>query len=329
MKLKEASMKAWLDLKLVIDLFIIISVMSLLSIPLVLAGEPQNSVTAKSQAQPVVQATGTPDPEKTMTQALDAFEASNSIDFLMEKPPLMQSTALDAASPTLVPAPPPASHAAPTPVTLQVLQGRVVQEADEVAMLVSEKCSQNGNAADGASSCARVYSNGHRATVLTQNANEGDEIKQQTVVEEFDGDNALLYRKTIRHRVDYNYLNDRKAMEKEFFDIIYQPAGKKTTRELMVYEYFLDTGKTKSLSWTQYQQVGNEPKAELAYHALLRYGNDGSPDRGLAESWAQGKKIETFMNWSRRSKGFATLDDETWGQWEGWIRNVSLQAYLP
>ena len=41
------------------------------------------------------------------------------------------------------------------------------------------------------------------------------------------------------------------------------------------------------------------------------------------------QKAETFMNWSRSSKGLAALDEETWEQWEGWIQNVSLQAYLP
>lgn len=197
-------------------------------------------------------------------------------------------------------------------------------------MLVSEQCSQNGDTAQSTNSCSRVYSNGHHATVITQNANEGDELKDQTVIEEFDKDNALLFKKTIRHRVDFNYLNDQtKAKEKEFFDIVYQATGKKTTRELMVYEYFLETGKAKSLSWTQYKQIGNEPKAGLTYHAVLRYADDGSPFRGIAEKWDAGKKTETFMNWSRLSKGFATLDEETWGEWEGWIRNVSLQAYLP
>jgi hypothetical protein len=243
--------------------------------------------------------------------------------------PLTQSTSPEAASTTPVSTLLPENSASRAPVPLQDLQATGLKETDEVAMLVSEQCSQGGKTGDGMNSCARVYSNGHRATVLTQNANEGDEIKHQTIIEEFDGNNTLLYRKTIRHRTDYNYLKDQKAKEKEFFDIIYQPAGRKTTRELMVYEYFLDTGKTKSLSWTQYQQVSDEPKAELVYHAMLRYGNDGNPERGLAERWLQGKKAETFMNWSRRSKGFATLDETSWNQWEGWIRNVSLQAYLP
>ncbi len=258
-----------------------------------------------------------------MAQALDAYSSGNSVDFLMEKPPLTQSTARDVVSPVLVPETP-----AP-PVTLQVLQGKIVQEAEGVAMLVSEQCSQNGAAAEGSNSCERVYSNGHHTTVLTQNANEGDELKNQTIIEEFDGDNTLLFRKTLRHRVDYNYLKDQKFKEKEFFDITYQPAGRKTTRELMVYEYFPATSRVKSLSWTQYQQIASEPKAELVYHALLRYGADGNPDRGLAEQWNKGEKTETFMNWSRQTKGFATLDEETWKQWESWIQNVSLQAYLP
>lgn len=326
MNRREKSLALKFSMRWTIELFLIASFISLMSIPLALARESQTSVspvTAQGQAQPVITATATPEPEKTMTQALETYSSSNSVDFLMEAPPLTQSTAMDAASPVLVPKPP------AVPVTLQVLEGTIFEETDEVAMLVTEQCSQSGNAVAGTSSCERVYSNGHHATVLTQNANEGDELKHQTVVEEFDGDNTLLYRKTIRHRVDYNYLKDQKAKEKEFFDIIYQPAGKKTTRELMVYEYFLDTGKTKSLSWTQYKQIASEPKAELAYHALLRYGDDGSPDRGLAERWDHGVKADTFMNWSRQSKGFATLDEETWGQWEGWIRNVSLQAYLP
>jgi hypothetical protein len=327
MKLKEENLRIALPIWLV-DLFLIISLISLLSIPLALARESQNPADA-APSQQAAQTAAATDPEKTMTQALDVFEAGNSIDFLMEAPTLTQSTSPDTALPTMIPAGPPESNSSREPSALQTPQIPAFQAAEEVAMLVSEQCNQSGKTTDGMNSCVRVYSNGHRATVLTQNANEGDEIKHQTVIEEFDGNHTLLYRKTIRHRLDYNYLKDQKAKGKEFFDIIYQPAGRKTTRELMVYEYFLDTGKAKSLSWTQYQQISNEPKAELIYHALLRYGDDGNPDRGLAERWSRGQRAETFMNWSRRSKGFATLDEITWEQWEGWIRNVSLQAYLP
>ena len=329
MNLKEKSLVLDFSGRWLIDLILMVSFLYLLSIPLALAREAAVPVTAKDPAQPVVLATGTPELEKSAAQTLAPYTTVNSVDFLMESSTLSRRLASETGPSVIAPEPPPVNDTDPKPVTLPVLQGTVVPESDEVAMLVSEQCSQNGSAAESTSSCARVYSNGHRATVLTQNANEGDELKTQTVIEEFDSNNILLHRKTIRHRVDYNYLKDKKAKEKELFDIIYQPTGKKTTRELMVYEYFLDTGKAKSLSWTQYQQIASEPKAELAYHALLRYGDDGSPDRGLAERWNQGKKTATFMNWSRHSKGFAALDKETWGQWEGWIRNVSPQSHLP
>jgi hypothetical protein len=317
---KECS-SGWL-----IDLIFITSLILTLCAPLALAGEAQPVAAVKDQAQPEVPAGQAPaGSEKAMAQALDSASTADSINFLMDNSPLAKGPVAEAAPTIAVPEPAP-KPVSPSDIRLEVLEGRVVEESDEVAMLVSEQCD---NAGEGASSCERAYSNGHHATVVTQNANEGDEFKSQTVVEEFDADNTLLYRKTIRNRVDYNYVNDKKAKEKEFFDIIYQPAGKKTTRELMVYEYFLDTGKTKSLSWTQYKQIGHEPKAELVYHALLRYGDDGSPVRGLAERWDHGQKADTFMNWSRQSKGYATLDEEAWGQWEGWIRTVSMQAYLP
>jgi len=313
----------------IIDLFLVMSLIVLLSTPLALAREAEVPFDGKEQAQPTVAPSTAPETVPSPEQALQAPSDGSSVDFLMEGSPLGPSQTGPQSRTISNPEPAAPETSTPVPAITGHPSKPVTERADEVAMLVSEQCSQNGDATEGSTSCERVYSNGHRTTVLTQNANEGDELKHQTIVEEFDETNTLLYKKTIRHRVDYNYLNDQKAKEKEFFDIIYQPAGKKTTRTLMVYEYSLDTGKTRSLSWTQYQQIGNEPKAGLVYHAMLRYGEDGSPDRGLAEKWNAGEKAEIFMDWSRLSKGYETLDQKTWGQWESWIRNASMQAYLP
>lgn len=331
MNTKEKSMVSDFSIGWLIDLIVLTSLISLLIIPSALASEAQGPAasTATEQVQPVVSAAAAPEPEKAMTQALDSYAAGNSINFLMESSPLAGSVPTQAGASVSTPGSATPAAANPVPVTLQVLEGTVLQRTDEVAMLVSEQCSQNGAAAEGSNSCERVYSNGHHATVLTQNANEGDELKHQTVIEEFDEDNTLLYRKTIRHREDFNYLGGQKTKEKDLFDITYQPAGKKVTRELMVYEYFLGTGKAKSLSWTQYEQIGNESKAGLVYHALLRFDQDGNPDRGVADRWDRGEKTATYMDWNRHSQGYATLDLETWKEWEGWIRNVSMQAYLP
>jgi len=197
---------------------------------------------------------------------------------------------------------------------------------EEVAFLLAEECSEKDN---NVIACHRTYSNGNRATVVTQTSQEGDELKRQTVIEESNREGTLLYRKTIRHRLDYNYREGQKTKEKELFDIIYQPADKPATRELMVYEYSLETGTPRSLSWTQYKQTDKEGWASLTFHTLLRYGDDGAPERAIAEAWHQGKKTETFMDWNRRATGYALWDKDAWKQWEGWIRNVSLQAYLP
>ena len=309
----------------IIATFFAIAMISIARMPLALANENKAPDAGKHPSK-AVSALAAPETGAPSSHARVAQSPQTSVDFLMEGSPALSQTSAGETS-QLVPVTTPTPEA--TAVRLEVLQGTVVEEAEEVAMLVSEQCSQSGNAAQGTNACERVYSNGHHAAVLTQSANEGDEMKSQTVIEEFDGENTLLFKKTIRHRVDYNYLNDQKAKEKEFFDIIYQPVGKKTTRELMVYEYFLDSGKTRSLSWTQYKQIGSEPKAELIYNATLRYGADGAPDRGIAEQWNKGAKAETFLNWDRHSNNYATLDPDTWQQWEGWIRNVSLQAYLP
>lgn len=329
MNRSESDLGFDISMRWIIDLFLIMALVSLLSIPLALAQEAEVPFDGKDPAQPVVQATAISEPVKITPQAPETPPNANSVDFLMQESPLSREPASTTAPSVLTPKPAPGVAVDPVPAALSDPQGLAVEKTGEVAMLVSEQCSQNGGASEGTTSCERVYSNGHHATVLTQNANEGDELKRQTIIEEFDGNNSLLFKKTIRHRVDFNYLQDQKAKEKEFFDIIYQPVGRKTTRELMVCEYFLGTGKTRSLSWTQYQQIASEPKAGLVYHAVLRYGEDGNPDRGLAERWDAAGKAETLMNWNRLSKGYATLDQETWGLWESWIRNVSLQAYLP
>jgi len=276
------------------------------------------------QQQPSIAAAQNTMPATNQTGEADSPIAATSIDFIMD------TSAISA---------PPTEPAAPlvpdltfeniaSPPLSPVAAPRPPKDAAEVALLVSEKCA-DAPGGDGTMTCRRNYSNGHYAKILTERSSEGDEAKEQVIIEEFAQDGSLLYRKTIRHRIDYNYLNDRKSKEQEFFDIVVQPTGKKTTRELMVYQYFLDTGKLRSMAWTQYKQIGFEAKAGLVYHASLRYGEDGSPERAIAERWEDGKKAASYMNWSRISRGFADLDPMAWEQWENWIRNVALQAYLP
>ena len=306
-----------------------IALFFILDIPFTLAGNTPEPLKSRDQSQPTIQANAPATTSQNAHSASEQSQAGDSIFFLTEhstlsKGPTPSGIEIEASA---LPFTPDTASTAQLPAP--ELNTLMDDKKNEVAMLVSEQCSQDEKSSEGILTCTRVYSNGNHAKVLSQSVHEGDEFKQQTIIEEFNSEGALLYKKTIRHRVDYNYLNDQKTKEKDLFDIIYQPVGKKTTRELMVYQYFLDTGKTKSLSWTQYKQIGDKTRAGLAYHTLLQFAEDGSPERGLAEKWNHGQKAATFMDWSRPSNGDASLNRSEWNQWEGWIRNVSLQAYLP
>lgn len=298
----------------VVEIILTFLVVLLLVIPAALADQQPVDVAPGNPPTPTVSMTSPTQEKAPATQP----PANHSVDFLMEA----SSLSRQGAAPQPPSAQPLPGEAPPMPLPPTIVSA----EAEDVSVLVSEQCDEG---AEGTSSCSRVYSDGHYAKVLSQRSDEGDEFKQQTVIEEFDKDNELLSKKTIRYRVDYGYLQDQKGKEQELFDITQQIQGKPTTRELMVYKYSLDTGNPKTLTWTQYKQVGDEPKAGLTYRASLAYTDDGRPDRGIAEQWDKGQKVATFLDWSRFDRGLTKPNPESWAQWESWVKNVSLQARLP
>ena len=204
-----------------------------------------------------------------------------------------------------------------------------VENPEGVTTLISETCKQQGETGEGVLSCNRLYSNGHRATVVTQRAAAGDEFKLQSVIKEYGRSDQLVSTKTIRQRIDYNYYEEDKGKERELLDIVHEAEGKPTVRELLIRQYHLDTGKMKRLTWARYEQVEDSKTATLIYHASLRYDSDGAPMRGVAEHWNAGKKIESYLNWNALAPNRPGLSRQSWHAWESWIQNISLQAYLP
>lgn len=274
------------------------------------AGEAEAGLKPREETQPVVDALT---PIQKQPQVASAPTAKTTIDFIRPASPLSStSEALELAE---------SIQEKPLSVSPEKVMG------EPLNTLVSEKCSESGAAKEGTNTCMRTYSNGYHAKIVSQHSDEGDEFKRQTLIEEYDPNERLLYKKTIRQRVDFNYFKEKKTKEKELFDIVYQPTGKKATRELIVYQYYLDTEKLRTLSWTQYKQIGNQPKASLNFYTTLRYGEDGSPERGIAEKWEEGHKITSFMNWNRLSStGFTDLNQDSWEHWEHWIQGMALQA---
>ena len=195
-------------------------------------------------------------------------------------------------------------------------------------MLVSETCKKADGNDPGTLSCDRVYSNGHYARIVTQRATLGDQYKQQSVITEFDREDHLVYKKTVRQRIDYNFHQEDRGKEREMIDVTYEPAGKKISRELLICKYYPDSGKAKFMSWAQYEQIGDSARAGLVYHAALYYDRSGRPDRGVAEKWDRGKKVADYLSWSSLRQGPRSFDKNSWAQWESWLKSISLQAYL-
>jgi hypothetical protein len=289
--------------------------------------EPASRTDAKTLAVDAGQKNG------TTTQPATEGQAATSTDFMMGAAPLVASSTEAVTTPEApVQVPVPDIEAAAFPLTADMvtsvppsLLDAAAQQPNDIAMLLNESCS----GADGSRACSQAYSNGHHASVVTQKMSEGDEFRVQTVVEEYDQDNELVSKKTIRRRVDFNYYQNEKGMEKEMIDIVREEAGKKTTRELMTRQYYLDTKKTKSVTWAQYEQVGDTETAALVYKADLHYSSRGTPLRGVAERWDLGEKTASFLNWNASRHGNLALDKEAWEEWEAWMKSVPLHASLP
>ena len=116
----------------------------------------------------------------------------------------------------------------------------------------------------------------------------------------------MISKKTVRHRIDYNYANDDKRKERELVDVVYEPVGEKITRELTIHQYHLDSGKTKSMTWAQYEQIGQSSDAALVYHIALYYDPVGIRIGGWRKNGTTGKRSQTILTGIR-------LDKVRWG----------------
>jgi len=275
------------------------------------SSHPAN-LSPETPAVPVVQDSD-PVPVKT-----SQTPNTSSTDFLISSP---LSTSIPEATPDL---PVSVSGIADHPSSLNTNAA----PKDSLALMVSETCQSMNGGDSSPIACHRVYSNGHYATVITQSASMGDEYKQQSVTEEFNSEGLLISKKTVRHRIDYNYANDDKRKERELVDVVYEPVGEKITRELTIHQYHLDSGKTKSMTWAQYEQIGQSSDAALVYHIALYYDPVGNPDRGLAEKWDHGKKIANYLDWNSSRQGSLGYNRSTWHDWESWLRNITPQTHL-
>ncbi|MCB9799520.1 MAG: hypothetical protein H6757_02035 [Candidatus Omnitrophica bacterium] len=196
-----------------------------------------------------------------------------------------------------------------------------------VVTLIRENCTESGNGRDSTTLCHWVYSDGYQTTLYTVDKIEENRTVTDTTITQEDYSEEWLSKREIHHVIEYA---SEKIKDSETYDILYEFRDGIQTREVLKYSYYPDSTnkRIKSMSWTKYREVfGNYPR-DLDYHAVLVYGPDGSPLKGSANSWENGRKAQNFLEWNHQNGGLSPYERDLWYQWEKWIRSGFLHVYL-
>lgn len=180
---------------------------------------------------------------------------------------------------------------------------------------------QDPGTTDGFYRCIKTFSNGFSVTISNEQEHHGDNFKRQTRIVEMDDKGQAQSSKTIRRKMAFTPFTNGKKLEKEFFDIVNRPKNKKITREVILYEYYPQSGNLKSLSWTSYEQINETQFAMITRHISLKFDQSGSPLQGRAEKWKNEVPVERLFYWDRNISGKLSID--SWKSWQDQILNAS------
>lgn len=195
----------------------------------------------------------------------------------------------------------------------------VIHETLAITELVTNDCRTAGDEAHGSNSCKKVYSNGASLELHSDHEIAGDQFKKQTQMTELDAQGRVKTKKTVRQKINFRYLGDRKIKESEFFDIVTTPEERPITREFVTRQFDPKTGKLLKTSWTKYERLPGTMLAGISFHVVLSYEQNGSPLKGRAEEWRDGKVHKTIFSWRRSVDTNQPLDLKSWRKWEAWI----------
>lgn len=191
----------------------------------------------------------------------------------------------------------------------------------------TQRCQSAGDDANGTTLCTKDYDDFSSARLESHHETLGDAFKKQTLIFDFNPQNRLTHKKSIREKLSYHYAGADQKLRAKFIDIVNRPADAKISREIMIYEYY-PNGQVQKVVWTYYEQIENSSEAELKKHVLLRYNEDGTPQRGKAEIWAEGQRFpKRFFDWNQRIEP-ANFNHIQWSKWERWVSRVLEQAYV-
>lgn len=226
--------------------------------------------------------------EAPVSSATAFPQAELSQDFLMQDSPLSKPTAEDT-----------------TELTVVAISG------------AGKECTSSGNSEIGSQSCLERKEDGQFAESKLEWENFGNESKRQIVTENYFSDGSVSGKETIRLKTLFRTTEGGNILkQKDFFDIVKQPAQGLITRELIIKEYGKD-GEVSKITWAHYREIGDK-KAGLAHHAVLYYQN-GQLSSGFANQYKNGKVSDILLNYDPVRNPNLRLEQTGATKWANWI----------
>ncbi len=197
---------------------------------------------------------------------------------------------------------------------------------NQISEIVSNKCSQEGDAEYFDQVCKRQYSDGVSSDITTHGEVHGSELKIQTQTVDYDARGAQIGKKTIREKVKFIYegKSGERLKESHYVDVVTRPSEGKSTREFYIYKFDVKSQKMVSSTWTKYEQINMTRYASLVYNVVLNYDATGNPENGKAERWRDGKLISRIFDWNKYFSKPSEFDPEVWKQWQKKTESVPL-----
>lgn len=196
---------------------------------------------------------------------------------------------------------------------------------DALKKIINKNCTEKIDGKRSNISCFETKENGAVIKTETFIAEEVDEYKKQTVISETSPSGNRMTKKSIRHKVQYDFKDSQKEVNTEYFDVVTRSTHEPVIRELMIRQYDPQTHKVTKLTWTKYRQIEESKFAEIENHVALSFSPSGEPLRGRVEKWRDGQVSKTVARWNPSNLRFQSAE---WKNWQNQISAMMNQVVI-
>jgi len=203
-----------------------------------------------------------------------------------------------------------------------------------MSVLIYEKCTHTGAEEDARSACEWRYSSGFTSKLTRHETQSDGTILSHMIITETNREKNWQGRREVLHTT---VMEDGKIAS-ETYDITYDlgldfseaAEEKAKTREVLRYHYnpSADGKQIKDMSWTKYADTRGEVPRDMEYHAVLKYDQNGNPERGVATKWTTGWKDKVLFDWQSQKDVPDLTSREMWQMWEQWIKNGPTHVFI-